>query len=328
MKPRYPVPCSLAPRCGSILFGTAVLFLAQAGAVADGASERPECEYDLGSYVCMEPGKRYVWRKPENVRFVLITACGGGGGGGDSGTTRSRERTPNASGGGGGSWVETLVFGPIVADQLEIVVGAGGGSGQVGESTTVKAGERILVFSGGLAGGQPALNTEGTRHSSHAAGGAGRGAAGGRTSAVPIFDGHSVKSTSGESTPYASGGGAGEPYQQYRRSPVALGGAGGGAGIGPGGKGGDARDHGRDGGICAGGGGAGQFDSVRPGELRNGGSGGPGFVRIVPIHDTGIALERTTDLLSVIKEQLNTISELEKRVTALEGQADQSRAEP
>src|SRR5689334_45111 len=63
----------------------------------------------------------YQWDRPENVRYVLVRACGGGGGGGGSYSLfpkpAPKEDGGTAAGGGGGagSPVATILLGPLTA---------------------------------------------------------------------------------------------------------------------------------------------------------------------------------------------------------------------
>ena len=90
----------------------------------------------------------YEWDRPDNVRFILIRACGGGGGGGGGYSIfphpapRGDDGTAAGGGGGVGSSVATTLLGPLTAARYTIVVGRGGNGGASTNKKTQKAGAR------------------------------------------------------------------------------------------------------------------------------------------------------------------------------------------
>lgn len=107
------------------------------------------------------------WRKPDEVRQVLIVACGGGAGGDAA--------NQNASYSSGGAARLATVVVPVTGDIYHITIGAGGKGGvsfppselggKPGGATvfegTIFGKDKKLEFSGGLRGAASSVNGEG-----------------------------------------------------------------------------------------------------------------------------------------------------------------------
>ena len=234
----------------------------------------------------------YEWDRPDNVRFILIRACGGGGGGGGgysifpNPAPRGDDGTAAGGGGGVGSSVATTLLGPLTAARYTIVVGRGGNGGASTNKKTQKAGAR------GEAG--TATSFTGPDLSFEIPGGEG-GHAGTLQTRISTESNayvYVVSRAPSSSGAYAGGGSA----QNGVRGLLGLGGTGdrqgdsggGGGSVGKGGNGGGINGAGGDGGVCAGGGGAGflQNDS----NSSAGGRGGDGSFMLLSLSNAASSL--------------------------------------
>ena len=227
----------------------------------------------------------YEWKRPDNVRFILVRACGGGGGGGgghsfDTRAGADRKRGTAAGGGGGaGADVSTILLGPLTATSYAVVIGRGGrGAASVvgkskGYADTPGENGAVTSFTG------PDLSFETP------------GAVGGRSAtarmdmSVDQANAYAEFISSAESTGGLHPGGG--SAQNGHRGLLALGGdgnvrgdsGGGGGSLGKGGAGGDVNSGGANGGACAGGGGAGYLQ--KSGDSSVGGRGGDGSLMLI-----------------------------------------------
>ena len=223
----------------------------------------------------------YEWKRPANVRFVLVRACGGGGGGGGGHSVFQRSGAKPATGGGGGagSIVSTILLGPLTAPVYTVVIGSGGkGAESTYEKSRVRPGtpgERGTATS--FTGPDLSFETPGAvgGHSGNVRMGMSEAQANAYVDyiAKPAWSGGT----------YQGGGSA----QDGQRGLLGLGGAGnaqgdsggGGGSIGKGGAGGAMNSGGSEGAACAGGGGAGY--SQTKGTNTVGGRGGDGTLTLI-----------------------------------------------
>ena len=233
----------------------------------------------------------YEWKRPDNVRFIVVRACGGGGGGGGGYSIFSRagagpkEETAAGGGGGAGSAVSTILLGPLTAPSYTVVIG-NGGRGAASSHHTSK-----------LPKGTPGEDGTATSFTGSDLSFETPGAAGGRAGAysVPMTDAMSnvyeerVSKAKSSGDAYPGGGSA----QNGTRGLLGLGGegnvrgdsGGGGGSLRKGGAGGDANSGGSDGDSCAGGGGAGFLQSG--GDSSVGGRGGDGSLILLSLGNLG-----------------------------------------
>jgi hypothetical protein len=227
----------------------------------------------------------YEWKRPDNVRFIIVRACGGGGGGGGGYSIFPRAApkqdggTATGGGGGAGATVSTILLGPLTAPSYTVVIGRGGrGAASSHRTSKVPAGTNgedgtATDFTG------PDLAFETP------------GAPGGRAGAFNIRMNDTMANvyeefvtragTSGGS--YPGGGSA----QDGKRGLLGLGGegnvsgdsGGGGGSLRKGGAGGGANEGGAAGDSCAGGGGAGYLQ--KEGSSSVGGQGGDGSLMLL-----------------------------------------------
>jgi hypothetical protein len=222
----------------------------------------------------------YEWKRPDNVRFIIVRACGGGGGGGGGYSIFPRAvpkrdgGTAAGGGGGGGSPVSMILLGPLTAPSYKVVIGNGGkGAASSHHTSKVPAGTHgehgtATSFTG------PDLSFE-----TPGAAGGHAGAFRVRMSATMNNVYENVVSGAESSGGVYPGGGS---AQNGQRGLLGLGGessvpgdsGGGGGSVGKGGAGGDVNSGGSDGGTCAGGGGAGYLQN--DGASSVGGRGGDG----------------------------------------------------
>lgn len=117
---------------------------------------KPRPKLEQGAYVFAGPGgTTFCWKRPEQVRFAIVRACGGGGSGLDA-------WYPSARGPDGlGGRRRTEIVGPLTAASYEVVLGKGGIGGKYdegsypGTATTFLGSDAQLTFSGGA--GLPAV---------------------------------------------------------------------------------------------------------------------------------------------------------------------------
>jgi hypothetical protein len=231
----------------------------------------------------------HEWNRPENVRYVLVRACGGGGGGGGGYSIFPKPKpqgdagTAAGGGGGAGSSVSTILLGPLTAARYNIVIGRGGNGGR---STNRKAKQEGTRGEAGTAtsfsGPDLSFETPGSE-GGHA------GALQTRISTEANVYLYVVSRTRSSTGAYPGGGSA----QTGARGLLGLGGTGdvqgdsggGGGSVGKGGNGGGVSGAGIDGGTCAGGGGAGfpqdEHDSSA------GGRGGDGSLTLLSLSSAG-----------------------------------------
>lgn len=278
----------------SLVAGALALFfghaLAQSSSVpAAAAADKPPAVSgveDLGSIKYEDPALEYEWKRPEQVRFALLIGCGGGGGGGAS-------LQNHAGGGGEGARVSTYLLGPLKDDVYKIRLGKGGDSAAAGADTTFEAEGTAVRLRGARAGRGASL-----------VGGYYIGAP--RTGSEAAYGGaggfNNQPAETGGSSETALGGSGGST----------LSGGGGGAGLEAGGAGGAQSAPGSPGGRCAGGGGGGGLANV------GGGRGGDGFLRILPVYNTAVELDRTSTLLESLNAKFASIEALQKRIEDLE----------
>ena len=229
----------------------------------------------------------YEWKRPDNVRFIVVRACGGGGGGGGGYSIFSRAvpgpqgETAAGGGGGAGSTVSTILLGPLTAPTYTVVIG-NGGRGAASSHHTSK------VPAGTLGEDGTATSFTGSDLSFETP-----GAAGGRagtfhirmTDAMANVYEQYVSRAQSSGGVYPGGGSA----QNGTRGLLGLGGegnvgghsGGGGGSLGKGGAGGAVNSGGSDGGICAGGGGAGFLQNE--GDSSVGGRGGDGSLVLLSL---------------------------------------------
>jgi hypothetical protein len=228
----------------------------------------------------------YHWQRPDNVRYILVRACGGGGGGGGGFSIfprpvpRQDAGTAAGGGGGAGAIVSTILLGPLTAPAYTVVIGSGGkgapsnyrksgsDSGIAGHAGTASSftGLDLSFETPGAAGGQAGVYSS-------------------RMSEDATSYRYIVTKAASSSPTYAGGG----SYQNGARGLLGLGGAGnasgdsggGGGSIGSGGAGGAVNSSGADGGTCAGGGGAGYLQNEKQGSV--GGSGGDGSLTLLSL---------------------------------------------
>ena len=223
----------------------------------------------------------YEWTRPDNVRFVLVRACGGGGGGGGGHSvfTRSGAKPATGGGGGAGSAVATILLGPLTAPTYTVVIGSGGkGAESTYEKSTVRPGTPGEWGSAtSFSGDDLSFETPGAvgGHSGNVRMGMSEAQANAYVDyiAKPAWSGGTYQ-----------GGGAAQTGQ---RGLLGLGGTGnaqadsggGGGSVGKGGAGGAVNASGSEGGYCAGGGGAGY--SQTQGTNTVGGRGGDGALMLI-----------------------------------------------
>ena len=223
----------------------------------------------------------YEWKRPDNVRFILVRACGGGGGGGGGHSvfTRSGAKPATGGGGGAGSTVSTILLGPLTAPSYTIVIGSGGkGAESTYEKSRVRPGTpgewgTVTSFSGS----DLSFETPG------AVGGHSGNVRMGMSEAQANAYVDYIARPAWSGGVYQGGGAA----QNGQRGLLGLGGAsntqgdsgGGGGSVGQGGAGGDVNTGGKDGGACAGGGGAGYPRTQDTSTV--GGRGGDGALTLI-----------------------------------------------
>ena len=228
----------------------------------------------------------YEWNRPDNVRFIIVRACGGGGGGAGGFSLSPRAALQRDSGiaagggGGAGAAVATILLGPLTASRYTIVIGRGG-TGAASTHHTSKT-------AAGAPGESGAATSFTGPDLSFETPGAEGGRAGAYTSSFSNTQNNYVdivvpaKSSHGT---YPGGGSA----QNGTRGLLGLGGpgntsgssGGGGGSLGKGGAGGDVNSAGVDGGTCAGGGGAGFLQNNDNSSV--GGHGGDGSLMLLAL---------------------------------------------
>lgn len=231
--------------------------LGGAGVAADTTPVEQEnppgtCPLETPTYGPMEfkmpTTKPCVWKRPENVEYVLIKACGGGGGGVvgeyvahlNVGNGHRAQPHWRLSSGGRAALISSTLVGPLTQDSYQVSIGSGGAANKPGTATTFVGEDPVaMTYRPGGAGG-----------------------------------------ATGQATPWAQPG-KGWIYGNITNATV-----GGDAGLGPGGDTYqfDARDPrknkaGTAGAACAGGG-AGM--EIRR-ETLAAGAGGPGYLLIIPV---------------------------------------------
>jgi Ca2+-binding RTX toxin-like protein len=153
----------------------------------------------------------YEWKRPDNVRFIIVRACGGGGGGAGGYSIFSRAvpgpegETAAGGGGGAGSTVSTILLGPLAAPSYTVVIGNGGNdwvkTDDGADNITTAAG-RDLIFSGG---GDDLV--EALEGNDFIDAGGGNDEAGGGAGADMVFGGHGDDElNAGEGNDYVDGG--------------------------------------------------------------------------------------------------------------------------
>lgn len=193
--------------------------------------------------------KPCTWRKPENVKYILVKACGGGGGGQNPPFTRffysdagrkPKKAGPTLTAGGRAAQIHTMLVGPLTQDEYQVTIGAGGAPGQKG-TATLFAHQRenfTLTFSAGGAGGSASISTPWAQ-----------------AGANPRFGNALTKGYGGDAG-LGPGGNSFQHHEDVRK-----------------------RSHGTAGGTCAGGGAGADYGQTK----YRAGAGGPGYMLIIPI---------------------------------------------
>lgn len=234
----------------------------------------------------------YEWRRPPQVRYILVRACGGGGGGGGGYSLGNRPApdieggTAVGGGGGAGATVTTTLLGPLTADRYTIVIGRGGSGGASKVATRSSNDPR---GSGGEGGTPTSFAGEDLSFETPGGFGGTAGKAQSRMSAEGTMYEFFVTRAGDSGGMYPGGGTA----QDGARGLLGRGGAGntsgfsggGGGSLGAGGAGGAVDGAGVDGGTCAGGGGAGYLRSGSTSSA--GGRGGAGSVTLLSVASPG-----------------------------------------